>query len=173
MGKIFGIGLPKTGQTSLAFAMTILGYKTHQYPYTPTQIAKSDFVLDLPVTIDYKNLDKQYPGSKFIMTIRDYDSWIDSMRNHYRRYPASKRYKQQLDFRQKFWGTIHFNKKLMTEKYYEHHKDVDKYFNKRKKDLLIINIIDGDKWKKLCNFLGKKIPKRKFPRENIGIYKDN
>src|SRR3990172_8161285 len=141
MKKIFGIGLPKTGQSSLAMAMWILGHKTVQYPYNASQIQNNDFSLDLPVVIQYKKLDKKYPNSKFILTTRDLDSWLKSMRNHYRRYPASKRYKQQLMFRLKFWGTVNFNKKLMTKKYYEHIEDVNKYFKGREKDLLIINII--------------------------------
>ncbi len=173
MKKIFGIGLPKTGQTSLASAMISLGYKTVQYPYKSIQITKNDFALDLPVTINYKKLDKQYPGSKFIMTIRDHDSWLKSMRNHYRRYPASTRYQEQLDFRQKFWGTIYFSQKIMTKRYYEYHEDVAKYFSKRNKDLLIINIVGGEGWEKLCQFLGKKIPKRSFPIVNVGKYRNS
>lgn len=171
MRKIFGIGLPKTGQSSLAIAMFTLGYKTIQYPYTSYQIKKSDFALDLPVVINYKQLDKKYPNSKFILTTRDFDSWLESMRNHYRLYPASKRHEQQLKFRLKFWNTIRFNKKLMAKKYYEHIEDVNKYFKGRGKDLLIINIIAGEGWGKLCPFIDKKIPRRPFPKENIGKYK--
>jgi len=171
MRKIFGIGLPKTGQTSLAFAMEALGYKTIQYPYKSNQIKKNDFALDLPVVISYKKLDKKYPNSKFILTTRNYDSWLESMRNHYRRYPASRRYKEQLMFRLKFWGTTNFNKRLMTKKYYEHLEDVNKYFKGRRKDLLIINIVAGEGWKKLCPFLNKKILRRPFPRENVSKYK--
>ena len=93
MKKIFGIGLPKTGQTSLATAMWTLGCKTVQYPYNSSQIKNNDFALDLPIVINYKKLDKKYPNSKFILTTRDFDSWLASMQNHYRRFPASKRYK--------------------------------------------------------------------------------
>jgi len=171
MEKIFGIGLPKTGQTSLALAMQTLGYKTVQYPYKSSQIIKNDFAIDLPVTIKYKNLDKKYPNSKFILTTRDFDSWLESMRNHYRRSPASKRHKKQLMFRLEFWGTVNFNKKLMTKKYYEHIEDVNQYFRKKKKDLLVINITAGEGWKKLCPFIGKKIPRKPFPKENVGKYK--
>ena len=27
-------------------------------------------------------LDRQYPGSKFILTVRDLDDWLDSRRRH-------------------------------------------------------------------------------------------
>jgi len=170
-GKIFGIGLPKTGQSSLAMAMHSLGYKTVQYPYNSSQIKNSDFVLDLPIALNYKKLDKKYPNSKFILTIRDFDSWLLSMRNHYWRYPASRRYKEQLRFRLEFWGTVNFNKRLMTKKYYEHLEDIDKYFKGREKDLLVINVCAGEGWKKLCPFIGRKVPRKPFPRENIGKYR--
>src|SRR3989344_3706581 len=160
MKKVFGIGLPKPGQSSLAMAMYYMGYKTVQYPYNSTQIKNNDFVLDLPVALNYKKLDSEYPNSKFILTTRDLNTWLESMRNHYRQHPASKMYKEQLDYRQKFWGTVRFSKKIMTRKYNEHLKDVDKYFSKRKKDLLVIRIVDGEGWEKLCPFLGKKTIKK-------------
>ena len=44
--KIFGIGLSKTGTTSLASALGILGFKTWDYPglttYTPGDLASID-----------------------------------------------------------------------------------------------------------------------------------
>jgi hypothetical protein len=171
MEKVFGIGLPKTGQTSLVAAMRILNYKTCSYPYDKSQIKESDFSLDLPVLVNYKKLDKKYPNSKFILTVRDYDSWLMSIRNHYRRYPASKRYLAQLYFRLKFWGTENFNERLMTEKYHKHSKDVLKYFADKKDQLLVINICGGEGWKKLCPFLGKKILRKTFPKANTGVYK--
>ena len=67
--------------------------------------------------------------------------------------------------------TNDLKKKLMTKKYYEHIEDVNKYFKGREEDLLIINIIAGEGWKKLCPFVGKKIPRIPFPKENVGKYK--
>ena len=168
MKKIFGIGLPKTGQTSLAWAMRTLGYKVNQYPYYPSQIKNNDFVMDTPVALRYKYLDKIYPHSKFILTTRDYNSWIKSIRNHYRQNPAYKRHPKLLMYRLKFWSTTSFNKRLMTKKYYEHLEDVQKYFKGREKDLLVMNIIKDDGWKKLCPFLGKNTLRRPFPKENVG-----
>ena len=139
--KIFGVGLSKTGQTSLAEAMRLLGYSTIQYPYDLRAIRKRDCSLDITVSMRYKELDKKFPGSKFILTTRDFDSWIKSMRNHYRRFPASRRHKRTLVFRQRFWGTIHFNTYTMTRRYYEHQADVYHYFKDRKKDLLVITAV--------------------------------
>ena len=44
--KIFGIGLSKTGTTSLAHALELLGYKTRDYPglvhYAPGDLTSID-----------------------------------------------------------------------------------------------------------------------------------
>lgn len=169
--KIFSIGLPKTGQVSLAYAMKALGYQVNFYPYNLRMIRKNDFVMDLPVLLRYKELDRKFPRSRFIMTIRDYDSWIKSFRNHYRRFPASRRHKALLKYRQRFWGTIRFDTYTMTRRYYEHQADVYNYFEDRRKDLLVFNIVGGEGWKKLCPFLGKKLPRIRFPKENVGKYR--
>lgn len=169
--KIFCIGLPKTGQVSLAYAMKTLGYQVNFYPYSLRVIRKKDFVMDLPVLLRYKELDKIFPGSKFIMTTRDYNSWINSFRNHYRRFPASRRHKALLKYRQRFWDTVHFDTYTMTRRYYEHQAYVYNYFKDRRKDLLVFNIVDGEGWKKLCPFLGKKVPRIPFPKENVGKYR--
>ena len=62
--KIFGIGLGKTGTTSLARALNILGYKTNHYP-NPDKMLKRDFeellmtydaLSDNPVAAVYKDI---------------------------------------------------------------------------------------------------------------------
>ena len=78
--KIFGIGLSKTGTTSLARALEILGYKTRDYlgvtRYSSgdlssidlDEIETNDAFTDTPVPSFYRELDSRYPGSKFILT---------------------------------------------------------------------------------------------------------
>lgn len=168
--KVFGIGLPKTGQTSLATAMQIIGYHVVQYPYYDYQIKSNNFAIDIPVALRYKELDKQFPNSKFILTTREYKSWIKSIKNHYRNNPARKRHPAILKYRELFWGTIHFNQKIMTKIYYKHNQEVLEYFKNRKNDLLILDVDSPNKWKKICSFLSKNAPAIKYPNENIGKY---
>lgn len=59
--KGFGIGLSKTGTISLFAALALLGYRA----------AEHDVATDLPLAAFYPQLDERYPGSKFILTLRD------------------------------------------------------------------------------------------------------
>lgn len=90
-GKIFGIGLPKTGTTSIHKAMTILGFTSQHYfgdartieqlrlaDYDLDVLRRLEFACDLPIPLIYRQLEDVYPGSKYILTERDIDSWLAS-----------------------------------------------------------------------------------------------
>ena len=95
--KVFGIGYAKTATSSLAKALTILGYKCIHDPYNvlpiyfPSELEKfnkdsstledNDAFIGV-VCLIYKELDTAYPGSKFILTVRDEDRWLKSIRGH-------------------------------------------------------------------------------------------
>ncbi|TQD33807.1 sulfotransferase [Haloflavibacter putidus] len=95
--KVFGIGLNKTGTTSLTKAMSGLGYRVgDQYnalkdfesyqkrdfkpiiKYCKTAQFFQDIPFSLPFT--YVILDHYFPNSKFILTIRDNpEQWYESL----------------------------------------------------------------------------------------------
>jgi hypothetical protein len=98
--KIFDLGFPKTGTTSLESALEILGYdvckEDFQFNYTNYLMAlcvNEDFeeivrisrywqaFADLPWggTNLYKTLVHVYPGAKFIVTTRNPDDWYGSL----------------------------------------------------------------------------------------------
>src|SRR5205807_261378 len=93
--KIFGIGLSKTGTTSLANALQILGYNTKDnmgvVKYAAGDLSSVDLdivdafdaVTDTPVPSFYRELDARYPGSKFILTVRDSDGWLKSCKKQF------------------------------------------------------------------------------------------
>ena len=93
--KIFGVGLSKTGTTSLARALEILGYKTRDYlgvtRYSPSDLSSIDLQIidsndaftDTPIPSFYRELDTRYPGSKFILTVRDTDDWLQSCKKQF------------------------------------------------------------------------------------------
>ena len=93
--KIFGIGLSKTGTTILANALTILGYKVKDC-LGVTSYAKGDLssidmhifstydaFTDTPIPSFYRELDAQFPNSKFILTVRDMDGWKASCKKQF------------------------------------------------------------------------------------------
>ena len=95
-GKIFGIGFHKTGTSSLARALDMVGYNvTASYGLTDKNIATTvlpkareivpqfDAFQDNPWPLIYKELDAEYPGSKFILTVRPTEEWLNSIVNHF------------------------------------------------------------------------------------------
>jgi len=174
--KIFGIGLSRTGTTSLTRALEMLGYKASHWEDHDTinqHIIQNQFELPLlkhydalvdnPIPSIYQELDQAYPGSKFILTTRDYESWIKSVKQHHlvNVGPDNPSFNTALCF-----GTWYFDEKKFKRKYEEHEEEVKNYFKGRKEDLLIIDICTGEGWEKLCPFLEKAKPKRPFPHKN-------
>ena len=177
-GKIFNIGLSKTGTTSLTKALQVLGYKTKHYPsvrYIPhmllhiksNQLKNYDAFTDIPVIPFYKSLDSQFPGSKFIYTIRDKEDWLHSCKLYPRfNWPVYKLPFKVIKLRNRIYGTAKFDKELFSAAYDQHHEDVMNYFRTRRQDLLIMDVTRGDGWNKLCAFLNKKEPDLRFPFKN-------
>ena len=73
MSRFFGIGLSRTGTTSLTQAFKILGYVFYHYPSEQQlfNLRDGQGACDIPVVRYYKKLDKMFPGTKFINTIRE------------------------------------------------------------------------------------------------------
>ena len=89
--KIFGIGLSRTGTTSLNVALNRLGFHSIHWinPMTMDLIGQPDFVLydafaDIPVSYQFEQLYHTFPNSKFVFTTRDAESWETSIIAHYR-----------------------------------------------------------------------------------------
>lgn len=167
--KVFGIGLNKTGTTSLNEALNILGIKSihkprkqfleeekRKLPYFSTLNGYSGFT-DFPCWVIYKELDKLYPGSKFILTVRDPESWMESRKKHYQR-----RLKEGVKMN---WDISESS----INKIIKHNEEVIEHFRGREGDLLVLNITRGEGWEKLCPFLERKIPRVPFPKKNTGF----
>jgi len=181
MRKIFGIGLNKTGTNSLSRGLEMLSFKSLHYrsPKHHKLIAQvmldnikherrpchgmeyADAFLDffVPATSNiYPKLDEAYPGSRFILTVRDPNGWLLSREKHVTSNRKNPHYKGR-------WLTA--NKDAWTKRWNEHNADVKEYFKDRPEDLLVINICNGDGWEKLCPFLDVEMPDSPFPRLNI------
>ena len=170
--KIFGIGLSRTGTTSLNNALNVLGIKAihlPKYKYVDGrctidgQALKNYTALtDTPIALAYKILDEQFPHSKFILTIREKLEWLNSCKRHFADSSDDHDY-----LRMDLYGTTTFDKEKFSNAYDKHLQDVCSYFKNRKSDLLIIDISNGEGWEKLCPFLGKEIPNIQFPKQNV------
>ena len=187
MSKVFCIGSNKTGTTSLTKSLQILGYSVcpehlmfsinskHFYNqsignYTELfkLVDEYDAFEDRPWNHSdfYKKLDENFENSKFILTIRDTDNWINS----YRRW--SKKINLKGGWFYKLVSNICYgvddflsNENIMRTKYEQRNQEIINYFKGTDK-LLILNFEESQNWGDLCNFLDKPKPTLNFPHLN-------
>lgn len=172
--KIFGIGASKTGTTSLTEALKILGFRAshwddhiqllnaHQNNDFSSKIFQDyDAFLDLPIPLMYKQLDKEFPNSKFILTIREEYAWVNSLLFH----TAKIKNKGGVIAKEQelFYGN--FTKDNLLNTYRQHNCEVIEYFKSKPNQLLVLHLPLKD-WKPLCNFLNLQIHKQNFPHCN-------
>jgi Sulfotransferase domain len=182
--KVFGIGLSKTGTSSLDLALNELGIRSIHFPCDRTtydELAAGNYQLsllkqyqaltDIPVAPFYAQLDAAYPNSKFILTVRDVESWLDSVRKHWEfmwRWAENDRsFCEFIMFITAcVYGVHRFQRDRFNYVYHRHLHEVRDYFRTRSNQLLILDICAGDGWEKLCPFLSVPIPNRPFPYAN-------
>ena len=101
--QVFGAGLPKTGTASLAAALDGLGYKTFHFPQHMTHhfdfwrflndgtLKRPDWrqlyanvtaIADHPAVTHMVDIMRAYPDAKVVLTVRDVDELMVSMRRH-------------------------------------------------------------------------------------------
>ena len=168
---IFGIGLSKTGNTSLRQAVRLFGLTTSQY-IDPSQYKslldkklKTDFVNDLPIAPGFKELAQIYPDAKFIYTSRAESSWLQSIETHYRIMEENAN-TNWAHYHQECYGALPFDRMAALDVYRQHKLEIEFYFRGREHQLLTMNICAGDGWDKLCPFLNKARPGPVFPHKN-------
>ncbi|MCA9487924.1 MAG: sulfotransferase family protein [Nanoarchaeota archaeon] len=173
--KIFNIDFNKSGSSSLTKAMEILGFKSLHYKKGNFRLydimvqnkknqrdllyemEEYQFFSDFGGSNFYKELDKQYPHSKFILTLRNLNDWINSREKHVKRNQLKSGYKY--DF-------LVIDKAKWAKKREKLMKEYLQYFEERPNDFLIIDICNGEGWEKLCSFLSRSFPKEEFPHLN-------
>ena len=177
--KIFGIGLSKTGTTSLARALEMLGYRTIDNPgvvhYTPADLSSIDPELmeaneaftDTPIPSFYRELDVKYPDSKFILTVRDTDGWLKSCKKQFTRKLSDKQNDAHNRLFMDLYDITVFDEQKFRKGYENFVGGVYRYFADRPQDLLTLNVSSGDGWETLCPFLGKPVPDVQFPKANV------
>jgi GR25 family glycosyltransferase involved in LPS biosynthesis len=166
---VFGIGLNKTGTTSLHEALTLLGYRSCHWQsddFSSQVSALIDEGSPLPfealtdvasVVERFKDLDRLYPTAVFILTTRELDDWLKSRVRHV----ALNRADVAAGAARHSWTTIDLatwrTERLM------HHEAVFTHFKDRPDKLLVMDICGGDGWERLCGFLNCPIPSVPFP----------
>ncbi|XCN74206.1 MAG: sulfotransferase family protein [Candidatus Electrothrix aestuarii] len=178
--KIFGIGLNKTGTTTLGQCGEILGLRCtgcnprlledfvvrNDFSRIVQHVSRYDLFEDWPWPLIYKQLDEMFPGSKFILTVRSSaETWLESLKKHsMRTHPTKHCRKLAYNF-----NFPHKHEKEHVEFYIKHNDCVRSYFDNRRNDFVELCWENGDGFEKLCNFLGYDVPDVPFPHANKGI----
>jgi len=183
--KVFGIGLSRTGTRSLTVALHTLGFDTVHYPIdraTLDTLTRGDArfslldhydgITDITIVPYYKDLDRAWPGAKFVLTVREEESWLRSCRDHWAKGLMNHngesdehrlRGEIQRFIRVAVYGSEEFDEDRFRHAYRCHVDSVLRYFEGRERDLLILNIAAGDGYERLAPFLGVAAPGQPFP----------
>jgi Sulfotransferase domain len=177
--KIFGIGLNKTGTSTLAQCGKMLGFRCtscdrdlledvilkNDFARIKQTVSQFDLFEDWPWPLIYEELDQMFAGSKFILTTRiDENTWLNSLKNHSMRTPPTK-HCRKLAYGYNF---PHKHEQEHLEFYRRHNDNVRTYFKDRDKDFIEICWERGDGFKKLCDFLERETPDTPLPHANNG-----
>jgi hypothetical protein len=144
--------------------MGFLGFKSKHGLMNLKWIKDYDFCNDIFVATKYKFLDHIFPTAKFIVTVRDFDSWIRSSKVWFAIRQTENLTRKESVFAA--YGTNVFEEDKFTLTYIEYYAAVFKYFEGREDKYLVMDICGGDGWEMLCPFVGKEILLEKFPDRN-------
>lgn len=173
--KIVGVGLNKTGTTTLGECLRTLGYDHISYNYDAFCLYRDgncdalmemvnchDSFEDWPWPLIYKEIDEKFPGSKFILTRRvDSMTWFNSLCKHRERMSF---YEYEKHIYGHDWP--HDYPEHHIRIYEEHLTSVRNYFRDRPNDFLEVCWETGDGWQELSSFLNIKCPDYPFPHAN-------
>lgn len=159
--KVFGIGLPKTGTLSLNKGLNDLGLRSLHFGDPKMGIYRFETLVNYDALTNacenyFPQVDKTYPGSKFIYTVRDKDSWLASIKAHMQR--AVERIGinalTSIHTHMGIFGTYLFNEDRFSFVYDEHSSLVQRYFFDRPADILKFDISELKNLDCISNFLG-------------------
>lgn len=182
--KIFIIGLPRTGTTSICASLLTLGYKVAHTAYVQKAFDDAQVLADTPVFHHYQYLDKKYANAKFIYLSRKKTKWLPSIKQLLQRMsvnllrddggfnPTIK--ECYLTVFSPFTLDNINDDSFLSTCYDKHHNEINQYFVERENDLLTIDISENGSYQLLLNFLNKsknnKVATKEsdFPKYNAG-----
>ncbi len=180
--KVFCIGYAKTGTSTLRKVLEMLGYKvagydqfrhfSRQETVTQAELAAHgietmkdfDACQDSPWSVLYRDLDRAYPGAKFIHVIRDRDAWIKSAVGDFSGHPNP--------VRMVIYGSLvpDGNEEGWLAAYDRHNREVTEYFAGRDEDFLQLRLEELD-FETICRFVGEEYTGQKIPKTNTRFKK--
>lgn len=176
--KIFIIGLPRTGTTSICAALLNLGYNVAHTAYTQRTFEQAQVIADTPIFNDFTLLDSAYPNSKFIYLTREVSLWLPSIKQLLQRMaknllrddggfnPIIKRC--YFETFSPFTEENINDESFLTHCYHQHNEKVMQYFQQTPDQLLTIDISRPQAYQQLLAFLALPDQDGSFEKMNIG-----
>lgn len=165
--KVFGVGLSRTGTSTLGEALTAMGYNnvhndrtmipflTGEENYNYSRYADIDAVEDLPSALYYERLASAYPSSKFVLTVRDENVWFSSIQKYLaqlKRFHGGYFPYRVSALLQRAYGSVEPVEDLWKKHFREHNAHVVSTIPADR--LLVLDIAEGGQgYEKLCAFL--------------------
>jgi len=195
--KIICAGYAKTGTKSIAKALRYLGFTVFDWeeqmfdfrdhwfdvfqngakPDVKRVYQNADVCIDMPGNFFYEEILEAFPDCKVILSVREEDSWIESLVRHLNFYfamrssivsmlsPTARKMQYVLhSFLNATIGSCNPKSTFVIRKRYRIHNHRVKSIVPADK-LLVYNVKEG--WKPLCDFLEFEVPTVAFPHENI------
>ena len=186
--KVFGIGLSRTGTTSLARALELLGLETRHFrdPELRRLVRLEDAlfldaVTDVTMACQFETLERVFPQAKFVYTVRPLEGWLRSMERHFEgRTPRGLRDRLHAiaaredvppgagyevePFYHAVMHALYTGHESWEAAWHAHDARVRAHFADRPEKLLVFDVgAAGHGWAELCGFLGRPVPDRPFP----------
>jgi len=192
--KLIGAGYPRTGTLSTKIALEQIGFGPCYHFYTLFErpqhvdvwleaangglpdwkalLADFQAAIDWPVSLFYKQLTREYPDAKVLLTTRDPEAWYNSILNtvyfaSHLPVPEGSVFHKTENFINILGWQGHFqgrfeDKAFAISMFERHHQEVKDSGPANR--LLIWDVKEG--WEPLCAFLGVPVPDMPFPHVN-------
>jgi hypothetical protein len=186
--KVFGIGLSRTGTTSLNKALQLLGLNAFHWNFPPQNRLLTledayfcDAITDINAAWNFDLLARVFPNARFVYTTRPLDDWERSVARHYHaKTPAIlKRRLSKTPVLKAATGpnalthdplyhaihhALYTGHDSWRGAYLSHNARVQAFFEAAPERLLTINVFEGEQdWTDLCKFLGRRAPDVPYP----------
>lgn len=175
--KVIGVGLNKTGTKTLRHCMQHWGYRHQSFDLKAFELYRAgkldelldwmedfDSFEDWPWPLMYREIDQRFPGSRFILTLRDTpETWYRSLcKMAVRMGPLN-------DFERHIYGYAmpQGHRQEHIDYYETFNREVREYFRDRPEQLLTVCWEKGDDGTALAEFLGQESLPKAPPKLNV------
>ncbi len=188
-GKIFCVGMNKTGTTTIARCLATLGVeplanpsnlRSRLGPILMSILDREDYEPALALAAEFRGfkdlpwnvwrmpelLDQRFPGSRFILTERDPGSWWTSI-HHWITVANPESARTTL----RHLRVPEIDRDAMIAAYLAYNDEVKRRFAASGR-LLVVDLERGDGWEPICDFLEAAVPEVAFPHANRQEYSE-